>query len=85
MSDYIITGKAVERWDIPQAILVGEIVRCRDCRFAYPLFDEEGDEIQNLFDCHGKLTTSWDFYNDEPQDNPVEPDGFCKWGERRSE
>ena len=53
----------------------GEVVRCRDCKFAYEL---DG----YMLDCHGHLTELWDYWNDEPKDNPVEPDGFCAWGER---
>lgn len=89
-NDYIISTELVkEDWadgfgtKYTYNLKFDELVRCRDCRFAYPLFDEEGDEIQNMFDCHGELTSPWDFYNDEPQDNPVESDGFCKWGERK--
>ena len=32
MTDYIITGTAMERWDIPTVVTAGEIVRCRDCK-----------------------------------------------------
>ena len=53
-----------------------EMVRCEDCKFAYEL---DGD----MLDCHGRLTELWDYWNDEPKDNPVEPDGFCAWGERK--
>lgn len=53
-----------------------KVVRCRDCKFA--------SEMENgKFDCTGVLTTSWDYYDDEPQFNLVEPSGFCAWGERR--
>ena len=44
-----------------------EIVRCRDCVY----FDKyENDEI----------SVCYRFDNEQPI---VEPDGFCKWGERR--
>ena len=53
-----------------------EIVRCRDCKFAR--VTEHG-----LLDCSGPLTTIWDYWNDDFKENPVEPDGFCAWAERR--
>ena len=46
-----------------------EIVRCRDCVY----FDKyENDEI----------SVCYRFDNEQPI---VEPDGFCKWGERRED
>ena len=63
-----------------------ELVRCCDCEHATKLVDDGGLPIEGLedwFSCHGKLATSWDYYNDEPKSNPVEPDGFCAWGERK--
>ena len=55
-----------------------EIVRCRDCRYAHEMLD-------GMYDCFGHLATTWDYYSDEPKQNPVEPDGFCAWGERREQ
>lgn len=55
-----------------------KIVRCRDCERAYEV---DG----GMYDCLGKLTTEWDCYYDEPQQNLVEPDGFCAWGVKRKE
>lgn len=53
---------------------VGErIVRCRDCRFAHETCD-------GMFDCEGPMVQTWDYYNDQPMSNPVQPDGFCAWG-----
>ena len=79
MSEYITV------WvdDLPDLKHGEEITRCRDCKHAFPMYDEDGNKMANLLDCYGKLTSPWDYYNDEPQDNPVEPDGFCAWGERR--
>ncbi len=54
------------------------IVRCRDCKHAYKA---NGDKLN----CTGPLTTGWDYYNDEPQKNLVDPDGFCSLGERRDD
>ena len=53
-----------------------EIVRCCDCDYAY---EAEG----GMYDCLGPLTTSWDYYNDEPQQNLVPPNGFCFHGKRK--
>ena len=51
------------------------VVRCRDCKFSF-----EG--TNGKLDCFGPLTTSWDYQHDVYKENPVEPDGFCAWGER---
>ena len=50
------------------------IVRCRDCGRAY----QRGDAIY----CSRSLR--WGS-NDRPAPLPVEPDGFCAWGEPREE
>ena len=61
-----------------------EIVRCRDCRYGVAvIFPEQARVPSDYLDCTGYLVTSWDYFIDEPQDNPVPPDGFCAWGERR--
>ena len=61
-----------------------EIVRCRDCRFGSEADWPEGSGIpSDYLDCHGELVETWDYYDDEPKYNPVKPDGFCAWGERR--
>ena len=63
-----------------------ELVRCRDCKHATEPVDSAGlaiKEMEGWLDCLGKLTTGWDYYYDEPKYNLVEPDGFCKWGERK--
>lgn len=52
-----------------------KVVRCKDCKLTAPY----GDGIE----CCGPLVQTWDYFNDEPMHNPVEPDGFCKWGVRR--
>ena len=53
-----------------------KVVRCRDCEHAHEV---DG----GMYDCLGKLTTEWDYYYDEPQQNLVEPDGFCAWAKRK--
>lgn len=55
-----------------------ELVRCRDCRHAIPVTSDPP-----WLDCTGPLVETWDWQHDEPRMNPVEPEGFCKWGERR--
>lgn len=63
-----------------------EVVRCRDCAFAYRVhWPVSCDVPPEFLNCHGPLVSLWDYENDEPKDNPVEPDGFCAWGERRPE
>ena len=64
---------------IDEPITLKEIVRCRDCEFP----DEtESGELR----CHGYLVEAWDWYNDMPSDGvKVKPDGFCAWGERRTD
>ncbi len=77
MSDYIITcSDELAMWLGDNVDSMKEIVRCCDCK------------------CHEYMTVS---YSDKPLsvcvseqwmgaegDNPlVEPDGFCKWGERK--
>ena len=55
------------------------IVRCRDC--------EHGDPFCECSSYPGKINclhfAQWDYYDDEPGVCPVEPDGFCAWGEER--
>ena len=49
------------------------IVRCRDCKYYY-----EAEEYHPQGNYDRRCCKYFDTYNDE-----VEPDGFCKWGERR--
>lgn len=61
-----------------------EIVRCRDCSFAYRVVWPESCDVPPEFrNCQGPLVSLWDYEWDRPKMNPVEPDGFCKWGRRR--
>ena len=55
-----------------------EIVRCRDCEFAFEF--EGGEGWPGKLDC--THFSPWDYYEDKPGHWPVEPDGFCSWGER---
>ena len=52
-----------------------EIVRCYNCCY--------GELKYGLINCHGKLAAPWDYYNDEPNETLVNPDGFCAWGVKR--
>ena len=54
-----------------------EIVRCRDCEFAFEF--EDGEGWPGKLDC--ARFSPWDYYEDKPGHWPVEPDGFCAWGE----
>lgn len=78
MSEYIVGNNGAERiMDMGGFELRfqerEEIVRCRDCRY------------------YGSYDGSWCCRTYEPVPSgtcdyqTVEPDGFCKWGERRSE
>lgn len=71
MSEYIIeTDDALYAINLPY--LREEIVRCRDC-----VKCEESKAYSTWF-CHRfSMCDSAGF--------PVEPDGYCKWGERRGE
>lgn len=63
-----------------------EIVRCRDCKHADEVTWPASSKVPpDYLDCGGPLVETWDYYNDEPKDNPVPPDGFCFYGERRGE
>ena len=57
------------------------IVRCRDCKHGDAFCDSSSHA--GMIDC--MHFAQWDYYNDEPGVCPVEPDGFCAWGEPREE
>lgn len=62
------------------------ITRCRDCKHSNEVtWPVQYQVPQDYLDCNGPLVETWDYWNDEPKDNPVPPDGFCFYGERRSE
>lgn len=70
MSEYIITGEQLERLEIPDMFTEQEIVRCRDCKhYEYWKFRDG----RTAHDC----ARGGDYLFD------TEPDGFCKWAERR--
>lgn len=61
-----------------------EIVRCRDCYFGKKVYWPANSKTpSDWLDCMGPMVETWDYWNDEPQYNPVPPDGFCAWAERR--
>ena len=83
MSEFIVaddyihddeTGKPVIRYQK----IVGEIVRCRDCK-NYHIVDETYD-CDPIYGCSYFSLRNARIDDDvrEPQD----PDGFCAWGER---
>lgn len=87
MTHYIEHDPSTGSWHeidpLKRADLVA-VVRCRDCRFASEVtWPIQYQVPPDYLDCHGELVETWDYYNDEPKDNPVPPDGFCAWGERR--
>ena len=58
-----------------------EIVRCRDCKHAHhdPAWQPDRRfKPVDLWSCHAEWCEG--FEGDHPV---VEPDGFCKWGERK--
>lgn len=62
------------------------VVPCRDCKHGHETYWPAFLEIpSDYLDCTGPLVKTWDEYHDVPKDNPVRPDGFCAWGERRDE
>lgn len=62
------------------------IVRCRDCKHGHRVTWPVQSQIPpDYLNCSGYLVDTWDYYNDEPKDNPVPPDGFCAWGKRREQ
>lgn len=73
MSEFIIECE----YDFDDGWIPGEhreeIVRCRDCKHYY-----EVDEYHPNGNYDRRCCKYFDSYDDE-----VEPDGFCKWGERR--
>jgi len=74
MSEYIITDKQLGLIeDFATVCVEGEklerIVRCRDCKFCHKNYCEK--------------RTSPTVSPSEIHWIPVEPDGFCAWGERR--
>jgi hypothetical protein len=69
--------------DLKRADLVA-VVRCRDCKHGHKvIWPPSWNLPADWLDCHGELVETWDYYNDEEMMNPVEPDGFCAWGERK--
>ena len=89
MSEFIITGEQFEKAviaiqgqldrPINEVFVSGdklpELVRCQDCKHYYEAenYHPNGNYVM-------RCCKYFDTYNDE-----VERDGFCKWGERRSE
>ena len=61
-----------------------KIVRCRDCKYARDaIWPARLNIPSDYLDCLGELVETWDYYIDEPNMNPVKPDGFCAWGKRK--
>ena len=61
-----------------------DVVRCRDCKHGHEvIWPPSWNLPADWLDCTGELVETWDYYNDEEMMNPVKPDGFCAWGERK--
>lgn len=73
MSEYIVdmTG------GIYNARTTGELVRCRDCRWACEPDDDGG------YDVHFLACAHWMNYSRSSGDLFVEEDDFCSYGEKR--
>ena len=80
MSEYYIVAVPDGAQEGDTVTTVCRLIRCRDCKHAIPVTSDPP-----WLDCTGPLVETWDWQHDEPRMNPVEPDGFCAWGERRSE
>ena len=81
MSEYIVCPHCHN--PLSQAEYV-KVVRCKDCDSATEVIWPKSSGIPaDWLDCHGELVETWDYYNDEPKDNPVPPNGYCAWGERK--
>ena len=81
MSEYITEWVS---HNIEDPFVREEIVRCRDCKHGYEVtWPAVSKTPSDYLDCTGPLVETWDYYNDQPKDNPVPPYGFCAWGERK--
>lgn len=80
MSEYIVDFPSNEINDL---VIHERLVRCKDCKYSDISYEHAA--VTGELHCYGYLVENWDWYNDEPSDGRmVEPDGFCKWGERRT-
>ena len=107
MSEYIVSGPfenddvfianmGAERTTLHGYKLVGEVVRCRDCKWftpEYEYLEDRGFGMYETFvepsDCGNPERCSRTYDSFAKKTVPVhiitDPDGFCKWGERRDE
>ncbi len=77
---YDMFGKLL---DAPMLTQREEIVRCRDCEHVKHDPEWQPDrrfKPVDMWTCHAEWCEG--FEGDHPV---VEPDGFCRWGERRNE
>ena len=86
MSEYIINSEDYVLGMATIPYLREEIVRCRDCKHSNEVMWPANYQVPpDYLDCGGPLVETWDYYNDQPKDNPVPPNGFCFHGERRDD
>lgn len=75
MSEYIISDEQIaenRRLNGRMLLVMPVVVRCRDCAYIFHRKYNNGFEYQTC-----------SYFDSEYAE--VEPDGFCAWGERRSE
>lgn len=70
-----VDGKLESVKEVYNVVTSKEVVRCRDCKYS----TEEGIYAECCF-CH---LDRWN--SNLIEASPVEPDGFCAWGERKYE
>lgn len=58
-----------------------KIVHCSDCKHASLIYDKNDILVEGMLDCSGPLTSDWGQHHDR-MFHPVEPHGFCFWGEK---
>ncbi len=80
MSEYIIGIEGTLHEDYIELApkISGEIIRCRDCKHMHTVRGWLGMDVDECW------------LHADPESGalgkePTEPDGFCKWGERRGE
>lgn len=84
MNEYIVTcDEETASWIGNDVDSMKRLVRCRDCYFGKKVhWPTNSKTPSDWLDCVGPMVETWDYWNDEPKDNPVPPNGFCAWGER---
>ena len=98
MAEYVVSEYVLEE---PSSVLDywrthERIVRCRDCKFYTPESmtreEREFGVYENVWEPGGcfnpsRCSSTWDHIKEQmvPVGIDTDPDGFCKWGERRDD